>query len=115
MDTEDEDEEAPTLVSNDAEEDEDEEVTFFPVDKMLHEQVHSFLEVGVKKTFEQLAPNWSFSGAFLPLRTTLSLPGDESSQVTTSQILHLSWKCGLANLTCQSPHLTEHVLGNLSI
>ena len=46
MDTEDDEEEAPTLVSIDAEEDE-EEVTFFPVDKMLHEQVHSFLEVGV--------------------------------------------------------------------
>jgi len=43
MDTEDDEEEAPTLVSIDAEEDE-EEVTFFPVDKMLHEQVHSFLE-----------------------------------------------------------------------
>ena len=46
MDTEDDEEEAPTLVSIDAEEDE-EEVTFFPVDKMLHEQVHSFLEVSV--------------------------------------------------------------------
>ena len=46
MDTEDDEEEAPTLVSIDAEEDE-EEVAFFPVDKMLHEQVHSFLEVGV--------------------------------------------------------------------
>ena len=44
MDTEDDEEEAPTLVSIDAEE---EVVTFFPVDKMLHEQVHSFLEVGV--------------------------------------------------------------------
>ena len=53
MDTEDEDEEAPTLVSKDDEEDEDEEVTFFPVDKMLHGQVHNFLEVGVKKTFER--------------------------------------------------------------
>ena len=47
MDTEDDEEEAPTLVSIDAEEDEEEVVTFFPVDKMLHEQVHSFLEVGV--------------------------------------------------------------------
>lgn len=100
MDTEDEDEEAPTLVSNDAEEDEDEEVTFFPVDKMLHEQVHSFLEVGVKKTFEQLAPNWSFLGAFLPLRTTLSLPGDESSQVTTE----LKVWIGKLNWSESSPH-----------
>ena len=50
-DTEDDEEEAPTLVSIDADEDdEEEEVTFFPVDKMLHEQVHSFLEVRVKKT-----------------------------------------------------------------
>ena len=49
-DTEDDEEEAPTLVSIDADEDDEEEVTFFPVDKMLHEQVHSFLEVRVKKT-----------------------------------------------------------------
>ena len=47
MDTEDDEEEAPSLISIDAEEDlEEEEVTFSPVDKMLHEQVHSFLEVG---------------------------------------------------------------------
>ena len=49
MDSEDDEEEAPTLVSIDAkeeDEDEEEEVTFFPVDKMLHKQVHSFLEVG---------------------------------------------------------------------
>ena len=57
MDTEDDEEEAPTLVSIDAEEDE-EEVAFFPVDKMLHEQVHSFLEVGV---FDWLAPRLIFS------------------------------------------------------
>ena len=47
MDSEDDEEEAPTLVPINAnEEGEDEEVTFFPVDKMLHGQVHSFLEVG---------------------------------------------------------------------
>ena len=48
MDSEDDEEEAPTLVSIDAEEEdeEEEEVTFFQVDKMLHGQVHSFLEVG---------------------------------------------------------------------
>ena len=45
MDSEDDEKEAPALVSIDAE-DEDEEVTFFPVDKMLHEHVHRFLEVG---------------------------------------------------------------------
>ena len=56
-DTEDDEEEVPTLVSIDAdeEEEEEEEVTFFPVDKMLHKQVHSFLEVGVKKTFQWLS------------------------------------------------------------
>ena len=53
MDTEDDEEEVPTLVSIDAEEDE-EEVTFFPVDKMLHEQVHSFLEVGVVDWLAQI-------------------------------------------------------------
>ena len=53
MDTEDDEDEVPTLVSIDAEEDE-EEVTFFPVDKMLHEQVHSFLEVGVVDWLAQI-------------------------------------------------------------
>ena len=53
MDTEDDEEEAPSLISIDAEEDlEDEEVTFSPVDKMLHEQVHSFLEVGFELLFQ---------------------------------------------------------------
>ena len=44
MDADEEEGEAPTLVSIDADE-KDEEVAFFPVDKMLHEQVHDFLEV----------------------------------------------------------------------
>ena len=44
MDTDEEEEEVPTLVSIDADE-KDEVVAFFPVDKMLHEQVHDFLEV----------------------------------------------------------------------
>ena len=43
MDTDEEDQEIPELVQ--ATEEEDEEVTFFPVDKMLHQQVHAFLEV----------------------------------------------------------------------
>ena len=43
MDTDEEDQEVPELVH--ATDEEDEEVTFFPVDKMLHQQVHAFLEV----------------------------------------------------------------------
>ena len=46
MDTDEEDQEVPELVH--ATDEEDEEVTFFPVDKMLHQQVHAFLEVGEK-------------------------------------------------------------------
>jgi len=61
MDTDDDaEEEAPALVPIDAKEEDEEEVTFLPVDKMLHEQVHSFLEEH-----------------FFPLCTTLSVPGDE--------------------------------------
>ena len=44
MDTDEEDQEVPELVH--ATDEEDEEVTFFPVEKMLHQQVHAFLEVG---------------------------------------------------------------------
>ena len=43
MDTDEEDQEIPELIP--ATEEEDEEVIFFPVDKMLHQQVHAFLEV----------------------------------------------------------------------
>ena len=56
MDSEDDEKEAPALVSIDAE-DEDEEVTFFPVDKMLHEHVHRFLEVGEEYSWMDLPGN----------------------------------------------------------
>ena len=98
MDTDEEEEEVPTLVSIDADE-KDEEVAFFPVDKMLHEQVHDFLEVC--EEYFGIATDWASTGTLLPLCAALSVSGDESDQVRDENQLLISSSdgsgCGLGS------------------
>ena len=87
MDTDEEEEEVPTLVSIDADE-KDEVVAFFPVDKMLHEQVHDFLEVC--EEYFGIATDRASTGTLLPLCAALSVSGDESDQVRDENQLLIS-------------------------